>query len=86
MRKVYISTFSCNRCRWQYLSKKNKDNARYKVQNISVLKFLKESASENNVMWSEIIFASFIIKHNLPIAGIEQAGRLFHGTITKKKK
>ena len=34
----------------QYLSKKHEDNARYKVQNILVLKFLKESISENNII------------------------------------
>ena len=30
------------------------------------------------------IFASFIIKHNLPIASVEHAGPLFQATITKK--
>ena len=59
---------SCDHRRRQYLIKKLKDNKRYKVQNISVLKFLKESTSENNAMGVEMIYASFIIEHNISIA------------------
>ena len=43
-------------CKQQYLSKKHKDNTRFKAWNILILKFLKESSSENNVMRVEIIF------------------------------
>ena len=51
-------------CGQQFLSKKHKDNIRYEAQNILVLKFLKESALENNIVQAQIIFASFITEHN----------------------
>ena len=35
-------------------------------------------------MQAEIIFASFIIEYNIPIASTEHAGPLFCATITKK--
>ena len=43
----------------------HKDNTRYKAQNILVLKFLKESASEKDVMQAEMIFVSFIVEPNI---------------------
>ena len=62
----------------------HKDSAKYKVQNVLVLKFLKESSSENSVNQAEMIFASFIVKHNILIASTENAGALFRAMIAKK--
>ena len=49
------------------------------------LKFLKECTLENNVIQAEMIFASFIIEYNLPIASTELAGPQFHTVIVEKK-
>ena len=56
MRKV-----SHNYCELEHLIKKDKDNAKCKVQSILVLKFFKQSNLENNVMQVEMNCVSFII-------------------------
>ena len=52
------------------------------MQNILILN-LKKKLSEKNVMWAEIIFASFFIEYNISIASTEQAGPLFLITVAK---
>ena len=51
--------------------------------NISILKVLKESTLENNVMQAEMIFAPFIIEHNISIASTEHVRLLFCIIIAK---
>ena len=59
------------------MSKKLKENTKCKVQNTSLVNFYKRDASESDVMRAEMLFSSFIIEHNIPIASTEHAGPLF---------
>ena len=72
-----IASSSCDDCRWHYMSKKLKENTKCKVQNTSLVNFYKRDASESDVMRAEMLFSSFIIEHNIPIASTEDAGPLF---------
>ena len=85
MKKVYISAISCDYCR-QHLNKKHKGYAKYKAQNILVLKFLKESTSENHcyATWDNLCFILFIIDHNILIANTGHTGPLFQAMTPQK--
>ena len=74
----FIANGGRNDCRRHYMSKKHKENAKCKAQNTSLINFYKRDTSENDVMRAEMLFSSFIIERNIPIASTEHVGSLFH--------